>query len=137
MPEGVISEVRDGFATIEFTDPALKGPALSRLLAAGGPASIQTLTREGSHRRYRVPEGNAAEAGLLDSPGTHARGDSGFSEDLAAVGNEGARPTQPTSSNAFVGETPFTESQDVEHVETTTVKRGPGRPRKTPEPPPQ
>ena len=63
MPEGVISEVVDGFATIDFVDGSLKGAALARLMDIGGPASIQTITREGPRRKYRVPEGNAAQAG--------------------------------------------------------------------------
>ena len=67
MPAGIIATVDDGFATLEFTDPALKGPALAELAEIGGPESIETLTRSGPRRRYRVPQGNAQTAGLLDA----------------------------------------------------------------------
>lgn len=85
MPEGIVAEVDGGFATIDFVDTSLRGPALNRLLDIGGPATIETLTRvKGSPRRqYRVPEGNAREAGLIDQP---ARG-------LNVDGSPDANPT--------------------------------------------
>lgn len=124
MAEGVIAEVVDGVATLEFSDPAKKGPALARLLEIGGPGSIQTLTREGPRRRYRVPEGNAAEAGLLDGGGSLLLGDSGFGEKLADAHNgdraDPSRPDAPTSANAVVGTTTFAEArQSTQHVATT------------------
>jgi hypothetical protein len=125
MPDGVIAEVIDGVATVEFTDPAVKGPALQRLLDIGGPGSIETLTREGPRRRYRVPEGNAAEAGLLDDVGELLRGDTGFRDQLVEA-NEVARanpsrPDAPTSANAVVGTTTFKEARETTgHVATTT-----------------
>jgi hypothetical protein len=140
----VISEVVDGFATIDFVDGSLKGAALARLMDIGGPASIQTITREGPRRKYRVPEGNAAQAGLLDVAG-RARGDTGYSAALAVVGGAGARPEQPTSANTYVGQTPKEQALGGGHIATTNLagqpepaKRGPGRPKKTtaPEPPP-
>lgn len=66
MPEGVNVLVQDGFATLDFVDPKLKGPALDKLLQFGGPATIQCDTRSGPRKRYIVPEGNAREVGLLD-----------------------------------------------------------------------
>lgn len=69
MPEGVVTTVEDGFATIDFVDRKQRGPGLSRLIALYGPEVIETLTRQGPRRLYRVPEGNAREAGLLDGPG--------------------------------------------------------------------
>lgn len=70
MPQGIVAEVDGGFATIDFVDPKLRGPGLNRLLEIGGPATIETLTRvkNSPRRQYRVPEGNAREAGLLDTP---------------------------------------------------------------------
>lgn len=68
MPEGVVTTVEDGFATIDFVDRKQRGPGLSRLIALYGPEVIETLTRQGPRRLYRVPEGNAREAGLLDGP---------------------------------------------------------------------
>ncbi|UBF41618.1 hypothetical protein SEA_ANARQUE_15 [Gordonia phage AnarQue] len=66
MPEGIIAEVEDGFATIDFVDRSLRGPGLSKLLEFG-PETVETLTRSGPRRVYRVPEGNAREVGLLDA----------------------------------------------------------------------
>lgn len=75
MPEGIVATVDDGFATLDFVDKSLRGPALQALLEIGGPATIETLTRVGPRRQYRVPEGNAREAGLLDGEGEpRARG---------------------------------------------------------------
>lgn len=151
MPEGVIAEVVDGYATIDFVDGALKGPALARVMQISGPASIQTITREGPRRKYRVPEDAANEAGLLDVAG-RARGDTGHAAALADVGNAGARPEQPTSANTYAGATPKEEALAGGHVATThpptlgtastaaaavqepeaaPPKRGPGRPKKT------
>lgn len=67
MPKGVSVVVSDGFAELDFTDPALRGIALGKLIALGGPESIETDTG-GRRRTYRVPEGNAREVGLLDDP---------------------------------------------------------------------
>jgi hypothetical protein len=66
MPKGVEVVVDGGFATIDFTDSSLRGPGLARLIEVGGPEIVETLTREGPRRMYRVPEGNAREAGLID-----------------------------------------------------------------------
>jgi hypothetical protein len=81
---GVEVVVEDGFATIDFVDPAKRGPGLQRLLEVTPPELIETLTRVGPRKRYRVPSGNAAEAGLLDSSKVSALagGDSGFAEGL-------------------------------------------------------
>lgn len=72
MPAGVEVLLDDGFATIDFVDRSLRGPGLQKLLDVGGPETIETLTREGPRRTYRVPAGNAAEAGLLDAPAKKA-----------------------------------------------------------------
>lgn len=66
MPEGIVATVDEGFVTLDFVDVALRGPVLKRLLDIGGPATIETITRRGPRRQYRVPVGNAREAGLLD-----------------------------------------------------------------------
>lgn len=68
MPAGIVAVVEDGFASLDFVDPATKGPALAKLIRDGGPGIIETLTRSGPRRLYRVPEGNARAAGLIDSP---------------------------------------------------------------------
>jgi hypothetical protein len=67
MPQGVEVVIEDGFATIDFIDKGLRGPGLAKLLEVGGPGTIDTLTRDGPRRKYRVAEGNAREAGLLDA----------------------------------------------------------------------
>lgn len=66
MPEGVEVLVEDGLATIDFVDPKLRGIGVAALLEHTPPEFIETLTRTGPRRLYRVPEGNAREAGLLD-----------------------------------------------------------------------
>lgn len=83
---GVEVVVSDGFATIDFIDRELRGPALARLIDIGGPDSIEPLTRRGPRKRYRVPEGNAREAGLLDASSAVdalASGDTGHAQRLA------------------------------------------------------
>ncbi|WP_234801964.1 hypothetical protein [Mycolicibacterium conceptionense] len=65
MPAGVDVAVEDGFATIEFVDPSLRGRGLAKLLEVGTPPElIDKVTRP--RLAYIVPEGNAREAGLLD-----------------------------------------------------------------------
>ena len=75
MPVGINVEDdprNPGFVLIEFADSTLKGKSLQTLIAAGGPEIVEPLTREkGSERtRYRVPEGNAVAAGLIEGSGT-------------------------------------------------------------------
>ena len=65
MTDGVNVIVEDGFATLEFPDPRRKATSLGVLLEIGGPETIEIQTG-GTRRTYRVPEGNAREAGLLD-----------------------------------------------------------------------
>ncbi|UJQ86539.1 hypothetical protein SEA_PENGUINLOVER67_17 [Mycobacterium phage PenguinLover67] len=89
MPEGILATVDDGFATIDFVDPSLRGPALAQLVELGGAESIETLTRSGPRRQYRVPEGNAREVGLLDDSAEHPRGAVNFSAEEAALEPEG------------------------------------------------
>lgn len=66
MPEGVSVVVVDGMATIDFVDPARRGPALQKLVEVGGPNVAQKLTHVGPRDRYQVTEHDAREAGLLD-----------------------------------------------------------------------
>lgn len=66
MPTGIIATVDNGFATIDFVDQSLRGPGLAKLVEIGGAATIETITRDGPRRKYRVPVGNAEEAELID-----------------------------------------------------------------------
>jgi hypothetical protein len=91
VPNGVEVVVENGFATIDFVDPAKRGPGLAKLLEVGGPETVETLTRSGPRRRYRVAVGNAREAGLLDRRSrvdALAAGDSGFAEALRIAGGK-------------------------------------------------
>lgn len=113
MPKGIEVVVDGGFATIDFTDPGLVGTSLGKLIAVGGPGTIETLTRQGPRRLYRVPEGNAREAGLIDKHSqvdAHPVGDTGAAAALQRVGSAGARP-EPTTvrGRAYVGTTPSAE----------------------------
>jgi hypothetical protein len=104
MPAGVETYVDGGFATVDFVDPALRGPALGRLIELGGSESIEVITREGPRRKYRVPEGNARSVGLIDSPvDATAAGDTSYAADLAAADPNGpgvSRPVMPTSDES-------------------------------------
>ena len=125
MPEGIVVEVADGLATIDFVDSSLKGTGLNRLLAAAGPGGVEVLTREGPRRRYRVPEIYAEQAGFLDVAGSLPRGDTGFAAALAdadAQQRGAARIDQPTSANTFSGSTSFDEARgSTDHVQSTLV----------------
>jgi hypothetical protein len=89
---GIEVTVRDGFAVIDFVDQSLRGPALAKLVELGGGGSIEAFTRGTPRKVYRVPEGNAREAGLLDDstevealePAT----DTGFAAALAEAGHQ-------------------------------------------------
>lgn len=121
MPKGVETYVDSGFAVIDFVDSSLRGPALAKLLDIGGPGTVETLTREGPRRRYRVPEGNAREAGLLDTPSTVlASGDTGAAEALADASPAGARPDpQTVKGRAYVGQTAKEDVLGGQSVQTT------------------
>lgn len=67
MPEGIEVDVKDGVAEIGFIDPAMRGPALTRLLDVAGPEFIDKDSG-GTRITYKVPENIAAEAGLIDTP---------------------------------------------------------------------
>lgn len=67
MPEGISVIVDDeGFANITFENPLLRGPALDKLIKIGGAETVDKTTENG-YPTYRVPEGNARAAGLLQS----------------------------------------------------------------------
>ncbi|AEJ94582.1 hypothetical protein BANE1_15 [Mycobacterium phage Bane1] len=120
MPAGIIATVDNGFATLDFVDKSLRGPALAELVEIGGPASIETITRDGPRRKYRVPAGNAQAAGLLDgdevgdvwSAGrdTGAAAATKASDPNVNAGADNANWHTPvdqhTSANAYVGKVP-------------------------------
>jgi len=124
MPAGIAATVDGGYATIDFIDQSLRGPALADLLEIGGPDSIETITRRGPRRQYRVLVGNAQAAGLLDGDEVarvpSAGQDSGKAAALVAAdpnvnaggGENWHTPTdQHTSANAYVGDTTVTEAR--------------------------
>lgn len=96
MPQGIVATVDNGFATLDFVDHSLRGPALVKLLEIGGPETIQTVSRRGPRRQYIVPEGNAREAGLLD---TQARGlNADGTPSVDATGGTGTTDTTVSSA---------------------------------------
>lgn len=120
MPAGIAATVEGGYATIDFIDPAKRGPSLKALIDLAGPDSIETITRRGPRRQYRVLVGNAQAAGLLDGDEVarvpSAGQDSGKAAALVAADpnvnatadNAGDWHTpvdQHTSRNKFVGAT--------------------------------
>lgn len=75
MPVGINVEDdvnNPGFVLLEFVNPTLQGKSLQALITAGGPDVVEPLSREkgSARKRYRVPQGNAAAAGLIDGSGT-------------------------------------------------------------------
>ena len=66
MAEGILAEVENGFARIQFLDASKRGPALAKLIELGGPELIDIDTRSNPRKTYIVPESIAAEAGLLE-----------------------------------------------------------------------
>lgn len=64
MPAGIEVVIDEGFASIDFIDRSLRGPALGRLVQSGCPIDVDS--RSGPRKVYIVPEGNAREAGLVD-----------------------------------------------------------------------
>lgn len=121
MPAGIEAVVEDGFATLDFIDRSLVGPALEALRLAG--SKVTKETRVGPRARYTMPEGDAVAAGLLDGatvrPDSLSYGDSGFADTLQSVGNEGSRPEAPTSRNLYVGATPAADVMAVPGPSTT------------------
>jgi hypothetical protein len=67
MAEGILAEVEDGFARIQFLDPSKRGPALAKLIEVGGPELIDVDTRSNPRKTYIVPESIAQDAGLLEA----------------------------------------------------------------------
>ena len=120
MPAGIIATVDNGFATLDFVDKSLRGPALAELVEIGGPASIETITRDGPRRKYRVPAGNAQAAGLLDGDEVGDVWSAGRDTGAAAAtkasdpnvnpGTDHANWHTPvdqyTSANSYVGKVP-------------------------------
>ena len=126
MPAGIIATVDNGFATIDFVDQSKRAQGLADLMAAGGPGSIETITRDGPRRKYRVPVQFATTAGLLDGDETGATFSAGHDTGSAAAlvaadpnvnpGTDNANWHTPvdeyTSANAYVGQVP---NADVLH----------------------
>ena len=97
MPAGIHVEIDGPDAHVQFVDGSLRGPALARLIAVGGPDSIEVNTRTGPRTIYTVPEGNAREAGLLDGADAAPEAPAPVSGD--AGGSEPA-PEDDTTPNA-------------------------------------
>lgn len=76
MPAGVSVVIENGFATIDFVDPKLKGPGLSKLLKVTPPELVMKRTGVGPRAAvYVVPESYARLAGLHDEPAESATPD--------------------------------------------------------------
>jgi hypothetical protein len=135
MPTGVNVQVDDGFAILDFEDRSLRGPALAALRKGGAP--IDVMTRSGPRKRYRVPEGNARSAGLVDTPVTLPSGDTGAAQALVDSdpnvnpGDDGAEwhhPVLTSKDNVYVGTTPASEVLEVTSPSTTVTGSIPASP---------
>ncbi|AKF14584.1 hypothetical protein AVJ28_gp15 [Mycobacterium phage Baee] len=125
MPTGIIATVDDGYATVDFVNPALRGPGLKAVIDIAGPHAIETITRKGPRRQYKMLVGNAQAAGLLDGdePGRvrTAGPDLGAAAALVAADpnvNAGADHAdwhtpydEYTSANKYVGTTTVTAAR--------------------------
>jgi hypothetical protein len=65
MPQGIATEVVGGYAYVTFLDESLRGVVLGKLITGDVPVDTDT---SGRRKRYRIPEGNAREHGLIDAP---------------------------------------------------------------------
>ncbi|QFP94635.1 hypothetical protein I5G59_gp15 [Mycobacterium phage LilMcDreamy] len=125
MPEGIVATVEDGYATLDFVDVTKRGPALQALIELAGPDSIETITRRGPRRQYRVLVDNADAVGLLDGDEVarprSAGNDSGARDALVAAdpnvnpGEDNANWHQQTTEvgtrNTYVGATTSAEER--------------------------
>jgi hypothetical protein len=131
MPTGVETFVDgEGFAVLDFVDPSQRGPALAKLIEIGGPESIETITRDGPRRKYRVPEGNARDAGLVDGlVDALPRGDLKFADALAKENpQDNPRTHRPDLPDGRYGHTPPVKQTQVlsnQSVSTTEGTVGP------------
>ena len=105
MPEGISVVVDDeGYANITFENRALRGPALAKLIKYGGPDTVEKRTPDG-YPVYRVPEGNARAAGLLDEPATVVRvAADGAETPSVPDGDDGSTPPEPDTTVPSTGD---------------------------------
>lgn len=66
MPAGINVLIENGFATLDFVDTSIRGTSLAALVTHTPAGLIEKMTRSGPRVQYRVPEGNARAAGLVD-----------------------------------------------------------------------
>lgn len=121
MPTGIIATVDDGYATVDFVDPALRGPGLQAVIDIAGPHAIETITRKGPRRQYKMLVGNAEAAGLLDGDESGRLRTAG--PDLgAAAALVAADPNVNTGADHADWHTPYDEHTSAnKFVGTTTV----------------
>lgn len=124
MPAGVEVLVADGFATIDVVDPKLRGQVVAALLEQTPPEFIETLTRTGPRRLYRVPEGNAREAGLIDKA---SQVDALDAPDTSSAGNPfGAVPPEFPSTLDLHAQTVRSGSYASEYADGGVLVPGDG-----------
>lgn len=66
VPAGINVLIENGFATLDFVDTSIRGTSLAALVTHTPAGLIEKMTRSGPRVQYRVPEGNARAAGLVD-----------------------------------------------------------------------
>ena len=134
MPTGIVATVDDGYAIVDFVDPTKRGPGLKAVIDLAGPNAIETITRKGPRRQYKMLVGNAEAAGLLDGDEAGrlrtAGPDLGAAEALVAAdpnvnvggGENWHTPTDEyTSANSYVGTTTVTAAPGVSALGEATV----------------
>jgi hypothetical protein len=85
MPTGVEVFIEDGFAEITVPDRKKRAEVLNAILEHTPVALVEKDTRKGKYVIYRIPVGNAEEAGLVDGAVEGVvplKADTGMAQDL-------------------------------------------------------
>jgi len=129
MPADIAVLVENGFATIDFMTREARQSGLASLVAHTPPDLIEKLTRSGPRAQYRVPLGNAQDAGLVDDvslvDSLPDRDDLGFADALVAA-HPNDNPGDWHQENPNVAVEAFVADRD--HQDATIS--GPLRPNK-------
>lgn len=105
--EGIVVEVEDGIARIEFEDKSLKGVTVGLLTDIAGPHGVKVDTG-GTRRTYIVTEAVAFEAGLLDAAPVEVAADA--PAEIEVPGGNGSRAEWAA----------FLDAKEIAYPETAT-----------------
>lgn len=112
MPKGIEVEVENGFAKLTFTDPALRGRAIQKIIDVSSPAFISVDT-SGTKRSYVTLESVARDAGLLDEPEADEKPQP---KAVAAKAPAKAAPAKAPAKKAAAKKAPAKKAAPVGHA---------------------